>query len=1089
MVNGGRLEEVLCWHSSLQTPDRHFKRRWIDANRTFDPRLINLSLSSHGAAYRLAGSLRSINVQFTPPPHQSTSLRDEQAPPSSPAMRNSTTYIPVPAGAPALPPVPTQAPSTPDSPMPAYQRLETPMGRLTERSPSSSSAHEIPPSLHPRWHAAASPASAPVPEPADRSSAPLPPRLKNPHDRTVPSVAQGPFSVHSSSSSSAPGRVSFGPGDPLFTANAPAAYPNPYSHQQPLPDRTHHTDIAGTRSIPNRTTARPEDVSDPTPSQPIIDSRAPTASHGEPGHEFDDCPGCRAELEDAIQASLQTAKQEEESRRRAPLEQQELDRLYAITSEEEERRRRLAMDEEALLLQAIEDSRREAELQSQRHANDEDVLLEESRQHAMRQRDQDAIKESEMLEAAKMASEMHEQQRLQRIESLRDAERKALQISLQEQEEEWARRESAERSLLEFLEQRGHSQDTAAQLPTSQRPGSTSASPEPASRPSSAVAAGDLEAEYWRFSGHDEAYRLALQMQQASLEEHRVQTRPASSGSRARRPLPQTPTLRSDSSNSQTHPGDSDSLHNIAPDPSTSGALGGAKVQPLPDPPRPALQQRSSSSSSKPSESVEPLPPDQFPSPSSEWYNPYDAVRTPAGSGDPSSDPSDLAPASYSIPKRVSSQLSTATRDERVASSSPAPEQKGQRALAGIDFGYCSLPFAPNLDKAAQPSPSQSSTTLSTSSHSTSVSGQKARFPASIVLSAAGKASHTAGLDAAFPQGSAGDGSSGSFYVIRAHSWKSLLRALAWYGNTRVEASPEDVAAASEHRPGRCLLRAEIEFVTPTRVDLGMGVGEYAKAAHTSAGMPKHPSPAHVALCLSLLPVSSGSSSASSKEAGAWLKSDTYRAIKHESRRLDAWYAGRGSTRRLIQLSRQPPALPVILVQVAQVLHASHAFSAACPSSGSTARHSPRDLHHAIERHDEGFVRKQKAMLAAGSALASQTGGLGNASTASLASSNPRFSLSGPSRFSGSTEIHREGDDDHFGDDDDQDVDVDDFHLLEHGLAGDGSFDAQDKALMGKRHRLKAKVKRRLAKRSADGRVVDEDLAAWITPFDLSQHG
>ncbi len=462
MVNGGRLEEVLCWHSSLQTPDRHFKRRWIDANRTFDPRLINLSLSSHGAAYRLAGSLRSINVQFTPPPHQSTSLRDEQAPPSSPAMRNSTTYIPVPAGAPALPPVPTQAPSTPDSPMPAYQRLETPMGRLTERSPSSSSAHEIPPSLHPRWHAAASPASAPVPEPADRSSAPLPPRLKNPHDRTVPSVAQGPFSVHSSSSSSAPGRVSFGPGDPLFTANAPAAYPNPYSHQQPLPDRTHHTDIAGTRSIPNRTTARPEDVSDPTPSQPIIDSRAPTASHGEPGHEFDDCPGCRAELEDAIQASLQTAKQEEESRRRAPLEQQELDRLYAITSEEEERRRRLAMDEEALLLQAIEDSRREAELQSQRHANDEDVLLEESRQHAMRQRDQDAIKESEMLEAAKMASEMHEQQRLQRIESLRDAERKALQISLQEQEEEWARRESAERSLLEFLEQRGHSQDTAA---------------------------------------------------------------------------------------------------------------------------------------------------------------------------------------------------------------------------------------------------------------------------------------------------------------------------------------------------------------------------------------------------------------------------------------------------------------------------------------------------------------------------------------------------------------------------------------------------------------------------------------------------
>ncbi|GAC72876.1 hypothetical protein PANT_7d00319 [Moesziomyces antarcticus T-34] len=1063
------------------------KRRWIDANRTFDPRLINLSLPNHGAAYRLAGSLRSINVQSTPPPHQHITLSDEKAPPSSPAMRNSTTYIPVPAGAPALPPAPAQAASVPASSMPAYQRLETPMGRLTERSSSPSSAHEIPPSLHPRWHAAASPAPAPAPEPAVRSSAPLPPRLKNPYDRTMPSVAQEPLSMQSPSSSNAPGRVSFGPGDPLFTANAPAAYPNPHSHQQPLPDRTLDTDTAGTRSIPNRTTARPEDVSDPT--QPIIDSRAPAASHGEPGHEFDDCPGCRAELEDAIQASLQTAKQEEESRRRAPLEQQELDRLCAITSEEEERRRRLAMEEEALLLQAIEDSRREAEMQSQRHTNDEDVLLEESLQHALRQRDQDAIKESEMLQAAKMASEMHEQQRLERIESLRDAERKALQLSLQEQEEEWARRESAERSLLEFLEQRGHYQDAAAQLPTPQRPSSTSASPDPTSRPPSAVAAGDLEAEYWRFSGHDEAYRLALQMQQASLEEHRVHTRPASSGTRVRRPLPQTPTLRSESSSSQTHPVDSDSLHNVAPDSSTSGALGGAQVHAFPDPPRPALQQRSSSSSSKQSQSVDPLPLEQAPSPSSEWYNPYDAIRTTAGSGDPACDPSDPAPASYSIPKRVSSQLSTATRDEIVASSSPAPEQKGQRALAGIDFGYCSLPFAPNLDKPAQPSPPQSTATLSTSSHSTSQSGQKARFPASIVLSAAGKASHTAELDAAYPQRSAGEGSSGSFYVIRAHSWKSLLRALAWYGNTRVEASPEDVAAASEHRSGRCLLRAEIEFVTPTRVDLGMGVGAYAKAAHTSAGMPKHPSPAHVALCLSLLPVSSGSSSASSKEAGAWLKSDTYRAIKHESRRLDAWYAGKGSTRRLIQLSRQPPALPVIFVQIAQVLHASHAFSAACPSSGSTARHSPRDLHHAIERHDEGFVRKQKAMLAAGSALASQTGGLSNASTASLASSNPRFSLSGPSRFSGSTETHRESNEDDFGDEDDQDVDVDDFHLLEHGLAGDGSFDAQDKALMGKRHRFKAKVKRRLAKRSADGRVVDEDLAAWITPFDLSQHG
>ena len=226
-------------------------------------------------------------------------------------------------------------------------------------------------------------------------------------------------------------------------------------------------------------------------------------------------------------------------------------------------------------------------------------------------------------------------------------------------------------------------------------------------------------------------------------------------------------------------------------------------------------------------------------------------------------------------------------------------------------------------------------------------------------------------------------------------------------------------------------------------------------------------------------------------EASAWLKTEEYHAMKRESRRLDAWYAGKGSTRRLIQLAREPPALPVALVQVAQLLHASHTFSAACPSSGSTARHSPRDLHHAIERHDQGFVRKQKAILAAGSALASQSSGL--ASTSSLASSNPRKSLQGPGRSSGSTDLPRDADDDvadHPDDDQDDEVlDFNDFSLLEHGITADGSFDAQDKVLMGKRERLKAKVKRRLAKRASDGRVVDEDLATWITPFDLSQHG
>ncbi|KAJ1032433.1 hypothetical protein NDA16_000457 [Ustilago loliicola] len=437
-----------------------------------------------------------------------------------------------------------------------------------------------------------------------------------------------------------------------------------------------------------------------------------------------------------------------------------------------------------------------------------------------------------------------------------------------------------------------------------------------------------------------------------------------------------------------------------------------------------------------------------------------------------------MGPASPSIPGRGSSQTTPASKRYSQSGVSLNSEQRGQRALAGIEFGYSNLPFAPKLDKSRLPFAASASTSASNSSCSTSASTGKVLFPASIELSNVLKA----------PSGPTGsdshNSSSGSFFTIRAQSWKSLLRAIAWYGNSRVEAAPEEVATASDRR-ARCLLRVEVEFVTPTRVDLGYGVADYAKAAQNGV-VPKNPSPAHVAMCLSLLPISSSKSS-SSGEASAWLKSEEYQTINRESRRLDAWYAGRGSTRRLVQLPRQPPVLPVVLVQVAQLLHASHTFSAACPSTGSTARHSPRDLHHAIERHDEGFVRKQKAMLAAGTALATQSGAL--ASTSSLTSANPRLSMQGAGRNSSSTDLNRDPEDDDDLDDDDDELDFNDYSMLENSLAANGSFDTQDRILMGRRQRLKAKVKRRLAKRNSDGRVVDEDLATWITPFDLSQHG
>uniref|UniRef100_V5EHS4 Uncharacterized protein n=1 Tax=Kalmanozyma brasiliensis (strain GHG001) TaxID=1365824 RepID=V5EHS4_KALBG len=530
---------------------------------------------------------------------------------------------------------------------------------------------------------------------------------------------------------------------------------------------------------------------------------------------MDDCPGCQAEMDDAIKASVESAQQEDQKRQQEKREQEELQRIYAANAEENERQRRLADEEERVLQRAMEDSRREAEEEAQRRAHHEEVLLEESRQHALREREQAIQREAEMLEAAKLASAAQEGQRRREKEALQDAEKKAIQLSLQEQEED-----------------------------------------------------------------------------------------------------------------------------------------------------------------------------------------------------------------SYFVPD-----------PKRSSVSSLGVEQKGQRALAGVDFGYSSLPFAPKLDKSSLPSGASSSSPSTPSTGPASAATSRSLFPPSIELTSVTK---VAGKD---------DLANGSFFVIRAPSWKSLLRAIAWYGNTRVEPSPEQVAAASDRR-SRCVLRAEVEFITPTRVDVGHGVGEHARASLTTGVLPRNPSPAHVSLCLSILP----------GEASAWLKSEEYALVRRESRRLDAWYAGKGSTRRLIQLARQPPSLPAPLVQIAQMLHASHTFSAACPSSGSTARHSPRDLHHAIERHDQGFVQKQKAWLAASNALANPT--------------DKRASVQ-----SGTSP-------DEDDEDDDDDVDFGDFSLL-----ADGSFDAQDKVLMGKRQRLKAKVKRRLGKRSGDGRVVDEDLAAWITPFDVSQHG
>ncbi|KAJ1034065.1 hypothetical protein NDA18_000937 [Ustilago nuda] len=1095
---------------------------------------------------------------------------------SSSASHTNIAFIPLPTAAPALPP-------------PQLNRLQQPLASPTPSSISFPYIHVAPTSSRGPAIFQARPQSPSVPlspqpqEPlnhmsAHRPQSPLLQRLVNPYEqRDLPnpheqtqlvnphepreqSLASPAPSVAQNSNRNNASRLSFGPGDPLFSgARAPsAAYPSDRSPQlsssrrptsmispvpQPLPPAT--PPIPAERTMSNASTYLVAPNKPMSTSPAILQHRiaghnsSPTASHG-PAHEFDDCPGCRAEIEDAIQASLQSAQQEEELRQRQLREQAGLDRIAALKAEENERQCRLAQEEEQLLQQAIEDSRREAEMQLQRKTQEENLLLEESRQYALRQREQDARFEAEMLEAAKLASVSQEKKRRQEFDAMQEAERGALQLSLREQQEEWERRESAERSLLEFLDQRNaisrpttpsSTAGPSAAAMASQPPAELAPSLQQASSSSSKAGLfGNLDAEYWRFAGHDEAYQLALQMHQVSFDDAQTNNSPGPSSYRVRRPLPQAPSASgstdpptispskldprpiaiqpvnlctveeapppaytqsseqghgqaagSTSQFDESEAGPSTRASNVSegrydaypPEKVSSQRYDSHALQSLN---QPVLRQRSSSSSSGHSQRFGRL--SETPSLSNKPSSPL-ASPLPT-SWDDSSPTPPTGLVSPSIPERGSSQFTPASKRFSQSSVSLNSEQRGQRALAGIEFGHSDFPFAPKLDKSRLPFAQSASKTASSSSCSTTASPStgKVLFPASIELTNIMKAS--SGSTGSDMQNS----SPSCFFTIRARSWKSLLRALAWYGNSRVEAAPEEVATASDRR-ARCLLRVEVEFITPTRTDLGYGVAEYAKAAQNGV-MPKHPCPAHVALCLSLLPISSSKSSSSGK-ANAWLKSDEYQTIKRESRRLDAWYASRGSIRRLVQLPRQPPMLPVALVQVAQLLHASHTFSAACPSTGSTARHSPCDLHHAIERHDEGFVCKQKAMLAAGTALATKSGAL--VSTTSLTFVNPCSSTQGGGRNSSSTDLHRDPDEDDDLDDDEEELEFNDYNMLENGLAANGSFDAQDRILMGRRQRLKAKVKRRLAKRNSDGRVVDEDLATWITPFDLSQHG
>lgn len=342
-------------------------------------------------------------------------------------------------------------------------------------------------------------------------------------------------------------------------------------------------------------------------------------------------------------------------------------------------------------------------------------------------------------------------------------------------------------------------------------------------------------------------------------------------------------------------------------------------------------------------------------------------------------------------------------------------------------------------------------------------SKSKAGFPTVVQLSLPAKGAGVLG-------GSSGGSTThaaaerGSYFVIRAHSWRSLLRAMAWHGNSRVEAGPQEVADAAsaaavmrakgKRTDGGCHLLVEIEFVTPTTTTMsaGFGIGDYARTLGGGGGGTHH-APAHVALCLSLVRPSLPNSAESAIR-------------KRESRNLDAIYSGRGSARRVIGLPRESPALPMLLVKLAQHLHRAHAFSAQCPSTGSVARHSPRDLHHAIERHDQDYLAKRRANADGnqGSSSSGQSPGHGGWSSNSLGGGGGGGSGAGNGQHGPSSE----------------------HDLVEMAVEDD---DGSGEGSSGRLGRMKAKLSRKLHIRAGDGRVVDEDLATWITPFEMNEHG
>lgn len=721
------------------------------------------------------------------------------------------------------------------------------------------------------------------------------------------------------------------------------------------------------------------------------------------------------ELEAVVEASKASAQAERE--RRARQQHEEEEHFLALHRSEEESRRIREAEENDAVQQAVLASRREEEeAQKRRIAQEEEeeqqsqLLMEESRQTALREEERRIQREhSDLLARSKVEAEEAEALRKLKAEEAIALEEVAIKESLREMQKEWQRREEEERAV-EAFEQQGGKRGNAA---------------------------------YWQHLNHQDAYNLAVEM------DSRLSVSGASSSgpSRIVRPLPPTPGLAAQAAGverpkeARTHGSNAlvteeeewslsdDQVLDSENDETENPFSDAAEAPPMYDDvrvdrppnapdfiPEHIRFARPESFGAGHNNTIQSLPPQLEKSPaftasmtsaSSQISTSQSSHRDPLRDhNDGSTDTSDTHPTSVAG-SHMSVQHNEdqedpgnprTSSDKAVVGSSNTTQEVLQRAMKGTEFGYANEPFAREL----------SSRGVSSKGH----------FPNRIQLRA--------------PRSDGSLQEPNAYFVVRAPSWKALLRAMAWYGNTRVEAGPEEVADSASTIP----LAIETEFVTPAKADI-------ANSRHAQASV-----------CFSLILPQNGTNHLLTT------------ALKQASRALDASYMRQGVTRRVVVLPRKAPKLPIDVVRLAQIMHEAHTFSAACPSTGASALHSPRDLHHAIERHDIGFVAKVQRLRRQTVEASNETSLSSGVRRSSNALARLRNKL--PTQ---DEELYGDVDSDS-GTDDDGDLDAGAVEVVQGAEADDSRLT-----------RMRARVRRRLAKRSGDARVTDADLESWISEY------